>query len=207
MFRIVLVFLCLCARPAWAADSTNVILRYPERISVFVAGLVTVNEDVRDVYGTIPYFGVRYLHRGNEQTSLTAGVGFGWKHGNPYQERPSFTQRGAALVSILPMELGIRIDALPRSSVSFVWGVDFTAAWVREEYPGSFGRDRRSSESGLFGGFRLAGGPRWTPSRHGPSLTGELLVEVSPYARGVPEEDWLINPTGATVRIHAGWDL
>jgi hypothetical protein len=174
-------------------------------LSVGFSGFGYANEDLQETYGRTPLVGIRLGYLADERAEFFAGLQYGRDSGDPFYDSPTFRSRDDADLTVVPIDLGFRLNALSHANLLFFFGVGLRPQWTREEgSQSSIGSDLQEAiVSGWGFGVRGLMGPEWR-LRSGRSAFGlELSLAVSELTLGRDANERSIDGSGWEVRGYA----
>jgi hypothetical protein len=132
-------------------------------LSLFCGGQSFIDDDMEQIYGTIPAFGVRLALPVDERSSFFLDVSYGFDSGDPYYSVEGFSAGSRARLKTVPIEFGMRSNVLKRSPHKFHLGFALQYVWVSEKIPGAYSPEDSEAPafSGWGWGWKVLLGPEW----------------------------------------------
>lgn len=134
-----------------------------QEIEFGLSALIPTEDDISAIYGGVPVAQARLSVRIGRQSQFFLGGGYGRAHGDPYYDQPSFEAADEAELTVVPVQMGVRINLLPRDEFRLNLGFLMEAVWLRERLPvGELGDPEPwRSDSGWTRGIGVTFGPEW----------------------------------------------
>ncbi len=143
--------------PSDRSPATSITLGY--------GGLRFLDEDLHHTYGFLPLFWFRLARQIDERGELFCGLQYSRGTGHPFYDTPDFRLNAESILEIVPLDIGLRVNAMSDPRYRFYFGLILRTTWVREELPfGGFydgGSNRR--DTGWGWGPLFSGGPEVRP--------------------------------------------
>lgn len=160
-----LILFCLTFTLAASAGSPGTEKR-PAMISVTLGGLMFLDDDIDETYGTMPIVGLRIARQLDKYAEAYFDVQHGSDSGNPFYDTPDFRSGKETSLRVIPIGFGLRINASTHKNFKFYFGIGLRYVWAGEKVPwnpyASGSGDREYSGWGW--GSRMLIGPEWRDS-------------------------------------------
>lgn len=174
-----------------------------QEIEFGLSVLIPSEDDLNAIHGAVPVAQARLSVKVGRRTRFFLGGGYGRAHGDPYYDRPGFDTADEATLTVVPIQMGVRINLMPREDFRLNLGFLMEAVWLRERLPvGELGDPEPwRSDSGWTRGVGVTFGPEWRSRNLRRAVGFEAGLTGNGGSVGkAPERD--ANLTGMSGRLY-----
>lgn len=130
-------------------------------LTLFAGYRVLTESDMSDTYGGLPSLGCELSVGFDDRARFVLGVAYGATSGDPYYDSGTFESGQDTDLKMVPITVGVRLDASDNPRFGLHMGALLEADWVKEGIPDAYAYGVPRDESGWATGLRFTLMPEW----------------------------------------------